>query len=121
MRPEIAPVKTTGSPEEIFARFEQAFAQPVPLQIEEVLPNSEAANYRDVLIELIRIELELSFAAGKSRKLSDYFRRFPRIEDKCKMVPGLAEKGEPRFIPNCETKYNSSSRPSRERTRHRGC
>ena len=81
MRPEIAPVKTTGSPEEIFARFEQAFAQPVPLQIEEVLPNSEAANYRDVLIELIRIELELSFAAGKSRKLSDYFRRFPRLQD----------------------------------------
>ena len=80
MKSVSASTTISSSPEEIFVRFEKAYLQLDPLQIEDVLPDSGAANYRDVLIELIRIELELTFAAAESCSLPQYLLRFPRLQ-----------------------------------------
>jgi serine/threonine protein kinase/Flp pilus assembly protein TadD len=59
------------------ARFEAAHSRGACPDIIEFLPTAHHALYRDVLRELVRIDLEYAFEAGEPKRLQDYASRFP--------------------------------------------
>ena len=57
-------------------RFESAWKQGPPA-IEEFLPAVDDPTYLGTLLELVAIDLELSWRAGKGRSVDEYLTRFP--------------------------------------------
>lgn len=64
--------------EEFVGQFEQARRRG-PVSLEAFLPPPEHPQYRTVLVELIRVEMELDWRCGTKRNLQEYQGRFPEV------------------------------------------
>src|SRR5947209_20600400 len=63
--------------EATISAFEQAYFQDGEADLARYLPAVNHALYRSVLVELVRVDLELSRENGQPRRLEDYQARFP--------------------------------------------
>ncbi|MFL5339280.1 MAG: protein kinase domain-containing protein [Gemmataceae bacterium] len=72
------PAVLPGS-EHFVEAFEDAWNSRGPVRLEKFLPSPDHPSYRDVLVELIRVELEYTRKAGEPVSLADYCRRFPEV------------------------------------------
>src|SRR5262249_13233021 len=70
--------------------FESAQTQGGPLDLADFLPDVPHPLYRDVLSELIRIDLEFSWKRGLPKRLEDYRPRFPEVFDDLAALQGIA-------------------------------
>src|SRR6476661_3087358 len=72
----------TGA-KDIAAAFEEAWLDAEGAEIDAFLPLPDDAQYDHILRDLVRLDLRLSWAAGKARLLADYEDVYPRaFEDK---------------------------------------
>src|SRR5947199_6676036 len=61
--------------------FDAAWQQPVPPRLEDFLPPQSAPEHRDVLLGLVRIDLERRSRAREQARVEDYLRRFPELRE----------------------------------------
>ncbi len=75
----------TSSIDEFIERYEQARRQGTA-SIEKFLPPADHPQFRTILVELIRVEMEHDWRSGVQRRLTDYQARFPEIfrDPKCR-------------------------------------
>ena len=59
--------------------FELAVAQRPDTRLEEFLPHRITPRYRELLTELIRVDLDLAWQRDERRTLQQYRDRFPRF------------------------------------------
>src|SRR6266852_3598319 len=59
--------------------FEEAYARDGVADLADFLPEREHPLFGPVLVELIRVDLDLGWLHGRPRPLQDYLRRFPEL------------------------------------------
>ncbi len=68
-----------GAVDEYVKAFEAAWVEDGQASIESFLPPSDLPVYRDVVLELIRVDLEFGWSLGRPRPLDDYRRTFADV------------------------------------------
>lgn len=90
----------------IIEEFESALAEGQHVDFASYLPNKSHSRYRDILIELIRVDLEWQTQGGALPPIEQYFNRFPELyEDsiaqelialeEARVKQGLEDTGHP--------------------------
>jgi tetratricopeptide (TPR) repeat protein len=72
----------------VVERFESTWEQDRPARIEDFLPK-QAAQRLPVLVELVHVDLELHFKAGRPVRVEDYLQRFPDLTNEPQLVAEL--------------------------------
>ncbi len=76
--------------EDAVEQFELAWESDCPKTIEQILVSVAEEFRRDVLVELIRIEMELRFQQGQRVSTRDYLDRFPLLENDLAAIGDVA-------------------------------
>ncbi len=63
--------------EKVLFDFEQSWLRDQSTDIEDYLPDPAAANYLEILTELVRSDMEFRAERGRTRQSENYFSRFP--------------------------------------------
>jgi tetratricopeptide (TPR) repeat protein len=72
-----------------FEAFEAAWEQPVPPRLEAYLPSESEPGRGEVLVGLVRIDLERRIKGGESVRVESYLGRFPELRESREGVLGL--------------------------------
>ncbi len=70
--------------------FEQANAGDQSADLDDYLPDSTHPHYSNILRELIRLEMEFSWARGTPRRLAQFQDRFPVVFEDCEAIREIA-------------------------------
>src|SRR5262245_11832224 len=65
--------------DDFVAAFETAQARDGPVDLAAFLPGPAHPLYREVLRELVRVDLEFGWSRGRARSLEEYRRTFPQL------------------------------------------
>jgi WD40 repeat protein len=84
MRPDIPPSLASH-----LDAFETAWQQPVPPRLEDYLPPESEPGRAEVLVSLVRIDLEHRIKAGEPVRIESYLSRFPELRESGEGVLGL--------------------------------
>ncbi len=86
-------------------RFEDAWRQHGDAALEDFVPEPDCRYRRRVLVELVKVDQELRWAAGQHRLLEDYLRQWPELHDDDAVRKEL-------FIAECQTRAALDLLPS---------
>jgi len=67
--------------ESIVRAFENANSNEQAADIDSFLPDDSHPYYSSILLELIRLDMEFSWARGTPRRVVDFQRRYPEVFD----------------------------------------
>lgn len=74
-------MNTAAVMDSVIESFERKRSHNRSVSLRDFLPAADTADFSQVLTELIRVDLEYSWAEGQPRSLEDYLADFPQIED----------------------------------------
>src|SRR5262245_21518183 len=77
--PTSDPTRTPRTVDDYVALFEAALPREGSARLPDFLPPADHPLYREVLVELIRVEREHDWENGLPRSLEDYRSRFPEL------------------------------------------
>jgi serine/threonine protein kinase len=97
------PSPTAGTGRHAVSHFEAAWEQGRDPRIDDYLPPAGNARRRNVLIDLVHVDLEHRFKAGSPARVEHYLERYPELEGDCDVMLDLVwteyqlRQGEPGF------------------------
>ncbi|MFN0055373.1 MAG: serine/threonine-protein kinase [Planctomycetales bacterium] len=83
-------LNATADLDSIVEAYESAQAESGQGDISDFLPGSDHPQFREIALELIRVDLEYGWKRGRPMRLADYRRRFPDVFSNSQLVAGVA-------------------------------
>jgi serine/threonine protein kinase/Flp pilus assembly protein TadD len=70
--------------------YERCQAERGQAVLAEFLPGPDHPHYQTILVELIRVDLEMHWSRGRRKRIEDYFQDYPHLRDDREAVSGIA-------------------------------